>query len=119
MAQLRPNTPFKLLVPQTPEETEDLAGSFHFHVEIIFEDGEEWLARIAKSRQGDGPIDMLRNSTESEVLTYQLLLSHGIPVPAVHDWGAGEFSKTNGKSLHNSKMDLADPIRSFTTTHHL
>ena len=92
--ELRPNVPFQLVVPQNPDDTEELAGSFNFHVEIVFEDGVQWLARISRSQKGDGPIDLLRDTTESEALTYRLLHNHSIAVPVVYDWGAGDFSKT-------------------------
>jgi hypothetical protein len=97
VSELRPNAPFKLIVPQNPEDTLDLAGTFHFHVEIVFDDGVEWLARVSRSQKGDGPIDLLRDTTESEVLTYRLLHNHGIPVPVVYNWGAGDFSKAKSE----------------------
>jgi hypothetical protein len=114
--ELRPNAPFQLVVPQNPDDTEELAGSFNFHVEIVFEDGVQWLARISRSQRGDGPIDLLKDTTESEVLTYRLLHSHGIPVPAVYDWGAGDFSKTKSEYSSAAMQILADnvdPLRRY------
>lgn len=98
IARLRPDAPFKLMVPKTKEESMDLMGGFNMHVVVTFEDDVEWLVRISKYGKGDGPVDLLRNNLESEALTYKLLYEHGIPVPIVHHWGVGEFSKTKSKS---------------------
>jgi len=100
IAHLRQDAPFRLVIPRTVEESMDLMGSFNMHVVVTFEDGVEWLVRISKYGKGDGPVDLLRNDLESEALTYKLLYDHGIPVPAVHDWGVGEFSKTKSKSSY-------------------
>jgi len=90
---------FKVVIPKTQEEMMVLMGSFNLHLEVKFEDGVEWLVRISMYGKGDGPVDLLRNNLESEALTYKLLHDHGIPVPAVHDWGVGEFSKTKSTSI--------------------
>jgi hypothetical protein len=86
------------MVPRTKEELMDLMGGLNMHVVVTFEDGVEWLVRISKYGKGNGPVELLKNNLESEALTYKLLYDHGIPVPAVHDWGVGEFSKTKSKS---------------------
>jgi hypothetical protein len=98
VAHVRPMVPFKLMIPKTLEESIELSGGFNFHVPVIFEDGVEWLVRISKYGKGDGPVDLLRATLESEALTYKMLGDHGIPVPAVHDWGVGDFSKTKSTS---------------------
>jgi hypothetical protein len=89
--------PFKIKIPQCIEDALELSGGFNIHLEVSFEDGVEWLVRIPKYNRGDGPVDLLQQVLESEAHTYKMLLDHGIPVPAVHHWGLGEFSKTNSK----------------------
>ena len=86
------------------------------HVEVAFEDGVQWLVRISKYGKGDGPVDLWRNNLESEALTYKLLYDHGIPVPVVHDWGMGEFSKTQSSSIY---WIFALMDRSSLSTYHL
>lgn len=98
IAQIRPNVPFQVKIPTTFEESIELLGGYNMHVLLIFEDGVEWLVRISKYGKGDGPVDLLKNNLESEALTYKLLYDHGIPVPVVHDWGIGVFSKTQSES---------------------
>ena len=116
IADLRPDAPFKVIMPRTFEETLDLSGGFNMHVEVAFEDGVQWLVRISKYGKGDGPVDLWRNNLESEALTYKLLYDHVIPVPVVHDWGMGEFSKTQSSSTY---WIFALMDRSSLSTYHL
>jgi hypothetical protein len=75
-----------------------LCGGFKVHVCLEFDDGVKWLARISRHLKGDGPVAMLRQTTESEVSTYRKLKEHGFPVARVLDWGTGLFSKSSSQS---------------------
>jgi hypothetical protein len=89
--------PFQIKIPQCIDDALELSGGFNIHVEVSFGDGVEWLVRIPKHNQGDGPVVLLRKVLESEALTYKMLLDHGLPVAAVHHWGLGEFSKSKSR----------------------
>ena len=97
IAELRPDAPFQIKIPKTENDALESSGSYNIHTEVSFADGVEWLVRIAKYNRGDGPSELDKQVLESESLTYKMLLDHGIPVPAVHHWGAGEFSKTHSR----------------------
>lgn len=82
-------------MPATDRDLDtSLCGGFNVHVCLEFDDGVQWLARISRHMKGDGPVDMLSQTTESEVSTYRKLKSHGFPVAQVIDWGTGVFSKS-------------------------
>jgi hypothetical protein len=87
-------------MPATDRDLDiSLCGGFNVHVPINFDDGVQWLARISRYLKGDGPVDMLSQTTESEVSTYRKLKSHDFPVAQVMDWGTGLFSKSSSQSL--------------------
>jgi hypothetical protein len=110
ISQLRPNAPFLAVVPKSPDGGARLIGSVNLHLQVNFEDGVQWLIRISMYGTHDGPVDLLRNNLESEALTYKLLYKHGIPVPVVHHWGTGEFSKTNSESYEVIVANQVDPL---------
>ena len=97
ITELRPDAPFQIKIPETEDDALELSESYNIHVEVSFADGVEWLVRIAKYNRGEGPSELQKQVLKSEALTYKMLLDHGIPVAAVHHWGAGEFSKTHSR----------------------
>ena len=65
----------------------------YYHIELLFEDGISWLARIRRSNATSPPAK-LRNYMRSEVSNLQFLSKTNIPIPKVFD----------------SKLDETNPV---------
>ncbi|PLB48335.1 hypothetical protein P170DRAFT_510964 [Aspergillus steynii IBT 23096] len=91
-------------------------GGMNYHVEINFEDGVQWLARIRRSNATSPPLDLRDYIMQSEVATLQFLGKTKVPAPKVFDYGLhGQtpigvgyilMEKLPGKSL---RWSLASP----------
>jgi aminoglycoside phosphotransferase (APT) family kinase protein len=90
-------------------------GGMNYHVEIRFEDGVSWLARIRRSNATSPPPDLRDHIIRSEVATLQFLEKTGVPAPRVFDFdferkenpvGVGYIlmEKMPGKSLRWSLL---------------
>lgn len=89
-----------MAVPESVDEvSENLRGGFNLHICLRYDDGVEWLARLPAYIRGHaatGSTGSSKRLRHSEVLTLQALLSVGVPVPQVFDWGCGVLSKSGG-----------------------
>ena len=84
-------------------------GGMNYHIEIQFEDGISWLARIRRSNATSPPSDLQGYIMCSEVATLQFLRKTRVPAPKVFDYsfdgespiGVGYIlmEKMTGKSL--------------------
>lgn len=84
-------------------------GGMNYHIEIQFEDGISWLARIRRSNATSPPSDLQGYIMCSEVATLQFLTKTRVPAPKVFDYNFDEGSpigvgyilmeKMTGKSL--------------------
>lgn len=61
-------------------------GGMNYHIEILFEDGISWLARIRRSNATSPPPDIRCYIMRSEVATLQFLSKTKIPSPEVVDY---------------------------------
>ncbi|KAJ5107179.1 hypothetical protein N7456_003854 [Penicillium angulare] len=68
-------------------------GGMNYHIEITFDDGISWLARIRKSNATSPPPELRDYILNSEVATLQFLSNETkVPVPKIFDFN---FSDTN------------------------
>ncbi|KAJ6020061.1 hypothetical protein N7499_003354 [Penicillium canescens] len=84
-------------------------GGMNYHIEILFEDGKSWLARIRRFNATSPPPELRDYILRSEVSTLQFLSKTKVPVPTVFDFNADEsnpvgvgyilMEKLPGKSL--------------------
>lgn len=83
-------------------------GGMNYHLEIQFEDGISWLARIRRFNATSPPPDLQAYIMRSEVATLQLLEKTRVPAPRVFDYSFDEgrlgvrymlMEKMTGKSL--------------------
>lgn len=107
----------------TPDELEYMMVSrspvmrgMNYHVEIMFEDGVSWQARIRRFNTTSPPVDLRNHIMRSEVVILKLLSGTSVPVPAVFDFnldgtntvGVGYIlmEKLPGRSL---RLSIATP----------
>jgi aminoglycoside phosphotransferase (APT) family kinase protein len=84
-------------------------GGMNYHLEILFEDGISWLARIRRFNATSPPPELRDYILGSEVATLQFLGKTKVPVPTVYDFNPDEsnpigvgyilMEKLPGKSL--------------------
>lgn len=67
-------------------------GGMNYHIEILFEDGISWLARIRRLNATSPPSDVRDYIMRSEVSTLQFLSETKVPVPRVFDF---DFDEAN------------------------
>lgn len=63
-----------------------VTGGMNYHIEIQFEDGVVWLARIRRNNATSPPLDLQRYIMRSEIATLQFLRKTKIPAPEVFDY---------------------------------
>lgn len=96
-------------------------GGMNYHVEILFDDGITWLARIRRSNATSPPAELRDFILRSEVSTLQFLGGTKVPVPKVFDFNLCEsnpvgvgyilMEKLPGRSL---RWSLASPEQKRT-----
>ncbi|KAI1132168.1 hypothetical protein F5Y10DRAFT_274984 [Nemania abortiva] len=85
-------------------------GGMNYHVEICFDDGVRWIARIRRFNTTSPPLALRDYILQSEVATLKFLESINVPAPRVFDFalesksnpvGVGYIliEKLNGRSL--------------------
>lgn len=84
-------------------------GGMNYHLEILFEDGISWLARIRRLNATSPPLDVREYIMRSEVSTLQFSSKTNVPIPRVFDFDFDEanpigvcyilMEKLPGKSL--------------------
>ncbi|KOS41013.1 hypothetical protein CDV55_103664 [Aspergillus turcosus] len=91
-------------------------GGMNYHIEILFDDGITWLARIRRSNATSPPAELRDYILRSEVSTLQFLSETKVPAPKVFDFNFCEpnpvgvgyilMEKLPGRSL---RWSLATP----------
>jgi aminoglycoside phosphotransferase (APT) family kinase protein len=91
-------------------------GGMNYHIEILFEDGISWLARIRRFNATSPPPELRDYILGSEVLTLQFLSKIKVPIPTVFDFNPDDsnpvgvsyilMEKLSGKSLRWSLTTL-------------
>jgi hypothetical protein len=62
-------------------------GCANYHAILIFDDGEEWLARIPRTGFSDVPMDLVEYLVASEYATLKFLESTTLPSPKAFGYG--------------------------------
>ncbi|KAB8210694.1 hypothetical protein BDV34DRAFT_209340 [Aspergillus parasiticus] len=62
-------------------------GGMNYHIEILFNDGVQWLARIRRFNATSPPPDLRDYIMRSEVETLQFLSKTKVPAPKIFDYG--------------------------------
>ncbi|CAI7572132.1 unnamed protein product [Penicillium bialowiezense] len=101
-------------------------GGMNYHIEILFEDGISWLARIRRFNATSPPPELRDYIMASEVCTLQFLSRTKVPVPKVFDFNSDAsnpvgigyilMEKLPGKSL---RWSLATPEQKQRVTRQL
>lgn len=96
-------------------------GGMNYHIEILFEDGISWLARIRRFNATSPPPELRDYIMASEVCTLQFLSRTKVPVPKVFDFNSDAsnpvgigyilMEKLPGKSLRWSLATLEQKQR--------
>ncbi|KAJ0423286.1 hypothetical protein BJY00DRAFT_310416 [Aspergillus carlsbadensis] len=61
-------------------------GGMNYHIEVRFEDGITWIARIRRFNATSPPAALRDYIIQSEVATLMFLEQTGVPAPKVHDF---------------------------------
>lgn len=101
-------------------------GGMNYHIEIQFEDGVSWLARIRRFNATSPPADLRRHIMRSEIATLQFLGKTKVPAPRVFDYNLEEgnpigveyiiMEKMPGKSL---RWSLGSAVQAKRATNQL
>ncbi|KAL9083859.1 MAG: hypothetical protein Q9159_005535 [Coniocarpon cinnabarinum] len=73
-----------------------LMGGMNYHVEILFDDGVTWLARIRRYNTSCPPPKIRDYMIQSEVATLRFLEKTKVPVPKVYDFALEHHSHSIG-----------------------
>ncbi|EKV06388.1 hypothetical protein PDIG_70110 [Penicillium digitatum PHI26] len=65
-------------------------GGMNYHIEISFEDGVCWLARVRRFNATSPPLELQNYIIRSEVATLEFLGETKIPAPKVFDFSLDE-----------------------------
>ncbi|GIK07109.1 hypothetical protein Aspvir_002764 [Aspergillus viridinutans] len=79
-------------------------GGMNYHIEIQFEDGISWLARIRRFNATSPPPDLRRYIMRSEVATLQFLSKTNIPSPRVLDYNFEQANPTGVEYILMEKL---------------
>ncbi|EEH10611.1 conserved hypothetical protein [Histoplasma capsulatum G186AR] len=91
-SSLRDGVPCSLTRPLQYDRSarSSVMGGMNYHIEIQFQDGLSWLARIRRLNATSPPPDLRAYIMCSEVATLQFLSKTKIPVPKVFDYNLDE-----------------------------
>ncbi|KAI0471372.1 kinase-like domain-containing protein [Xylaria cf. heliscus] len=115
-SQLRQGTPCSIpALYYDREKRSSVMGGMNYHVEICFEDGVKWIARVRRFNATSPPPMLQDHIARSEVATLKFLAHTAVPAPKVFDFategpenlvGVGYIlmEKLPGKSL---RWDIA------------
>ena len=68
------------------DKTRSVMGGMNYHIELCFEDGVRWIARIRRTNTTSPPAALRDYMLTSEVATLQFLEGTGVPAPKVFDF---------------------------------
>ncbi|KAI1806889.1 hypothetical protein F4811DRAFT_508491 [Daldinia bambusicola] len=110
-SSLRGGIPCSIPPLQYDRETRSsVMGGMNYHIEICFDDGIKWIARVCRFNATSSPTSLRNYIIQSEVATLKFLERTSVPVPKVFDFvldnsdcpvGVGYIlmEKLDGKSL--------------------
>ena len=79
-------------------------GGMNYHIEIRFQDGISWLARIRRLNATSPPPDLRAYIMRSEVATLQFLSKTKVPAPKVFDYNLDEKNPIGVGYILTEKM---------------
>lgn len=91
-------------------------GGMNYHVEISFDDGISWLARIRRSNATSPPPELRNYILRSEVATLQFLSGTQVPVPKVFDFNPCETNPVGVGYILMEKLPGSSLQWSLATT---
>ncbi|RHZ43604.1 uncharacterized protein CDV56_101720 [Aspergillus thermomutatus] len=91
-------------------------GGMNYHIEIQFEDGISWLARIRRFNATSPPPDIRGYILRSEVATLQFLSKTKIPSPKVFDYNLEQANPIGVEYILMEKLPGKSLRWSLTTT---
>ncbi|CAG7936916.1 unnamed protein product [Penicillium olsonii] len=90
-------------------------GGMNYHIEILFEDGISWLARIRRFNATSPPPELRDYILGSEFSTLQFLSKTKVPVPTVFDFNPDESNPVGVGYIMMEKLP-GKPLRWSLTT---
>lgn len=78
------------------KERNRVMGGMNYHLEVTFEDGVTWLARIRRSNASSPPAALRDYIIESEVATLRFLEGTGVPAPRVFGYALEHLAIGSG-----------------------
>ncbi|KAJ6050201.1 uncharacterized protein N7446_005561 [Penicillium canescens] len=87
-----------------PSTRNSVMGGMNYHVEISFEDGISWLARIRRFNVTSPPLKLQEFIMRSEVATLEFLRETKIPAPKVFDFCLDEANPVGVRYILMEKM---------------
>ncbi|KAJ5569827.1 uncharacterized protein N7459_009257 [Penicillium hispanicum] len=91
-------------------------GGMNYHIEILFEDGISWLARIRRFNATSPPPELRDYIMRSEVSTLQFLSETKVPAPKVFDFNFDESNPVGVGYILMEKMPGTSLRWSLATT---
>ena len=102
--KIRQGMPCHIDPPRFEESTRwSVMGGMNHHVEIRFEDGVKWLARIRRFNATSPPSELRDHILRSEVATMKFLEQTSVPAPKVHDFALETADTLQGTNLSTTK----------------
>jgi len=91
-------------------------GGMNYHIEVLFEDGISWLARIRRSNATSPPPELRNYVMRSEVATLQFLSKTNVPASKVFDFSFDEANPVGVGYILMEKMPGSPLLWSLATT---
>jgi hypothetical protein len=79
-------------------------GGMNYHIEISFEDGVCWLARVRRFNVTSPPLELQNHIMRSEVATLEFLGETKIPAPKVFDFSLDEANPVGVRYIFMEKL---------------
>jgi hypothetical protein len=79
-------------------------GGMNYHIEISFEDGVCWLARVRRFNVTSPPLELQNHIMRSEVATLEFLGETKIPAPKVFDFSLDEANPVGVRYILMEKL---------------
>ncbi|CAI7625998.1 unnamed protein product [Penicillium bialowiezense] len=87
-----------------PTARGSVMGGMNYHVEISFEDGICWLARVRRFNATSPPPELQQYIMRSEIATLKFLSETNIPTPKVFDFSLDEANPVGVRYILMEKM---------------
>jgi hypothetical protein len=79
-------------------------GGMNYHIEISFDDGVSWLARIRRFNATSPPLELRNYIMHSEIATLKFLSNTTVPAPKLYDFNLDETNPVGVSYILMEKM---------------